>query len=100
MTLCRVGLGTTWAFNKRHTSACDNFYYGDSVKEKAEKYKYLGVVYNPKYPDNVLKDAFSNISSQAGRAVFSLHIKSNLVLQSEKVHACEDKKGVKFGPGG
>ena len=32
-------------FNKRHTTKWDNFYYGDNVIEKAEKYKYLGVVY-------------------------------------------------------
>ena len=32
-------------FNKRYASECDNFYYGDNVIEKAEKYKYLGVVY-------------------------------------------------------
>ena len=40
-------------FNKRHTSECDNFYYDDNVIEKAEKYKYLGVVYSTKYPKNV-----------------------------------------------
>ena len=33
-------------FNKRHTSVCGNFYYGDNLIEKAEKYKYLGVVYS------------------------------------------------------
>ena len=31
-------------FNKRHTSECDSFYYGDDIIEKKEKYKYLGVV--------------------------------------------------------
>ena len=41
--------------NKRHTSECDNVYYGDNVIEKAEKYIYLGVVYSTKYPKNVLK---------------------------------------------
>ena len=38
-----------YVFNKRHTSECDNFYYGDKVIEKAEWYKYLGVVYSTKY---------------------------------------------------
>ena len=42
-------------FNKRHTSECDNFYYGDNVIEHGEKYKHLGVVYSTKYPKNVLK---------------------------------------------
>ena len=36
-------------FDKRHTSECDNFYYGANVIAKAEKYKYLGVVYSTKY---------------------------------------------------
>ena len=31
-------------FNKRYASECDNFYYGDNVIEKAEKYKYRPVV--------------------------------------------------------
>ena len=30
--------------NKCYTSECNNFYYGDNVIEKAEKYKYLGAV--------------------------------------------------------
>ena len=60
-------------FNKRYASECDNFYYGDNVIEKAEKYKYLGVVYGTKYPKNVLKETFLYLASQAGIAVFSLH---------------------------
>ena len=59
--------------NKRHTSECDNVYYGDNVIEKAEKYIYLGVVYSTKYPKNVLKETFLHLASQAGKAVFSLH---------------------------
>ena len=56
-------------FNKRHTSECDNFDYGDNVIEKAEKYKYLGVVYSARYPKNVLKETFLHLTSQAGKAV-------------------------------
>ena len=41
-------------FNKRNTSECYNFYYGDNVIEKEDKYKNLGVVYSTKYPKNVL----------------------------------------------
>ena len=59
-------------FNKRYTSECDNFYYGDSVLEKAETYKYLEAVYSTKYPKNVLKETFLHLASQAGKAVFSL----------------------------
>ena len=60
-------------FNKRYASECDNFYYGDNVMEKAENYKYLGVVYSTKYPKKVLKEEFLHLASQAGKAVFSLH---------------------------
>ena len=63
-------------FNKRYTPECDNFYYGDNVIEKAEKYKYLGVVYGTKYPKNV----FFHLASQTGKAVFSLHKKSRPVV--------------------
>ena len=55
-------------FNKRHTSECDNVYYGDNVIEKAEKYKYPAVVYSTRYPKNVLKETFLHLASQAGRA--------------------------------
>ena len=60
-------------FHKRHTSEFDNFYYGDNVIEKAEKYKYLGVVYSTEYPENVLKVTFLHLASQAGKAILSLH---------------------------
>ena len=69
-------------FNKRHTSECDNFYYGDNVLEKAEKYKYIGVVYSTKYPKNVLKETFVHLASQAGKAVFSLHKQSRPLKKS------------------
>ena len=55
-------------FNKRYASECDNFYYGDNVIEKAEKYKYLG--------KNVLKETFLHLASQ----VFSLHKQSRPVV--------------------
>ena len=70
-------------FNKRHMSECDNFYYGDDIIEKAEKYKYLGVVYSTKYPKNVLnvlKETFLHLASQAGKTVFSLHKQSRPVV--------------------
>ena len=67
-------------FNKRHTSECDSFYYGDDIIEKNEKYKYLGVVYSTKYPKNVLKETFLHLASQAGKAVFSLHKQSRPVV--------------------
>ena len=63
-------------FNKRHTSDCDSFYYGDDIIEKNEKCKYFGVVYSTKYPKNVLKETFLHLASQAGKAVFSLHKQS------------------------
>ena len=63
-----------------HTSECDNLYYGDNVIEKAEKYKYLGVVYSTKYPKNVLKETFVHLASQAGKAVFSLYKQSRPVV--------------------
>ena len=68
-------------FNKRHTSECDNFYYGDNVIEKAEKYRYLSVLYSTKYPKNVLKETFVHLASQAGKAVFSLHKQSGPVVR-------------------
>ena len=67
-------------FNKRHTPVCDNFYYGNNVIEKAEKYKHLGVVYSTKYPKNVLKETFLHLASQACKAVFSLHKQSRPVV--------------------
>ena len=67
-------------FNKRHTSECDSFYYGDDIIEKNEKYKYLGVVYSTKYPKNVLKETSLHLTSQAGKAVFSLHKQSRPVV--------------------
>ena len=67
-------------FNKRYASECDNFYYGDNVIEKAEKYKYLDVVYSNKYPKNVLKETFLYLASQAGKAVFSLNKQSRPVV--------------------
>ena len=56
--------------NKRHALEFDNLYYGDNVIEKAEKYKYLGVVYSTKYPKNVLKKTFLHLASQVGKTVF------------------------------
>ena len=67
-------------FNKRHTSECDRFYYGDDIIEKNDQYKYLGVVYSTKYPKNVLKEMFLHLASQAGKAVFSLHKQSRPVV--------------------
>ena len=61
-------------------SECDNYYYGDNVMEKAEKYKYIGVVYSAKYPKNVLKETFVHLASHAGKAVFSLRKQSRPVI--------------------
>ena len=69
-------------FNKRYAAEFYNFYYGYNVIEKAEKYKYLGVVYSTKYPKNVLKETFLHLASQAGKAVLSLHKQSHLLLRS------------------
>ena len=67
-------------FNKRHTSECDSFYYGDDIIEKSEKYKYLGAVYSTNYPKNVLKETFLHLASQAGKAVISLYKQSRPVV--------------------
>ena len=67
-------------FNKRYASEWDNFYYSDNVVEKAEKYKYLGVVYSTKYPKNVSKETFLHLASQAGKAFFSLRKQSRPVV--------------------
>ena len=66
--------------NKRNTSECDSFNYGDDIIGKYEKYKYLGVVYSTKYPKNVLKETFPHLASQVGKAVFSLHKQSRPVV--------------------
>ena len=50
-------------FNKRYASESDNFYYGDNVIEKAETYKYFGVVYSTKYSKNVLKETILHLAS-------------------------------------
>ena len=42
-------------FNERFTAVCGSFHYGDNIIEKAEQYKYLGVVYSTKSANNVLK---------------------------------------------
>ena len=67
-------------FKQCYTSECDNFYYGDNVIKKVEKYKYLGVVYSTKYPKNVSKETFLYLASKAGKAVFSLHKQSHPVV--------------------
>ena len=52
-------------------SVTGSFHYGDNIIEKAEQYKYLGVVYSTKSTNNVLKETFSHLASQAGKAFFS-----------------------------
>ena len=42
-------------FNERYTTVCVSFHYVDNIIEKAEQYKYLGVVYSTKSANNVLK---------------------------------------------
>ena len=48
--------------------------------EKTEQYQYLGVVYSTKSVNNVLKETFSHLASQAGRAIFSLRKQSRPVV--------------------
>ena len=50
-------------FNKRHTTEWDNFYHGYNGIEKAEKYKYFGIVYTTKYIKNVLKETLFHLAS-------------------------------------
>ena len=57
-------------FNERYTKVHGSFHYGDNIIEKAEQYKYLGVVYSTKSANNVLKETFSHLASQAGKAIF------------------------------
>ena len=55
-------------------------HYGDNIIEKAEQYKYLGVVYSTKSANNVLKETFSHLASQAGKAIFALRKQSRPVV--------------------
>ena len=71
-------------FNERYTTVCGSFHYGDSIIEKAEQYKYLGVVYSTKSANNVLKETFSHLASQAGKAIFALRKQSRPVVG--KIH--------------
>ena len=64
----------------RYTAACGSFHYGDNIIEKAEQYKYLGVVYSTKYANNVLIGTFSHLASQAGKAIFTLRKQSRPVV--------------------
>ena len=63
-------------FNKRYTTVCGSFHYGDNTIEKADQYKYLGVVHSTKSANNVLKETFSHLASQAGKAIFALRKQS------------------------
>ena len=67
-------------FNERYTKVRESFHYGDNITEKAEQYKYLGVVYSTKSANNVLKETFSHLASQAGKAIFSLRKQSRPVV--------------------
>ena len=67
-------------FNERYTTVCGSFYYGDNIIEKAEQYKYIGVVYSTKSANNVLKETFSHLASQAGKAIFALSKQSRPVV--------------------
>ena len=67
-------------FNERYTTVCRSFHYGDNIIEKAEQYKYLGVVYSTKSANNVLKETFSHLASQAGKAIFALRKQSRPVV--------------------
>ena len=67
-------------FNERHTTVCGSFHYGDNIIEKAEQYIYLGVVYSTKSANNVLKETFSHLASQAGKAIFAIRKQSRPVV--------------------
>ena len=67
-------------FNERYTKLPGSFHYGDDIIEKAEQYKYLGVVHSTKSTKNVLKETFSHIASQAGKSIFSLRKQSHPVV--------------------
>ena len=67
-------------FNERYTTVCGSFHYGDNIIEKAEQYKYLGVVYSTKSANNVLKETFSHLAFQAGKAIFALRKQSRPVV--------------------
>ena len=67
-------------FNELYTTICGSFHYGDNIIEKAEWYKYLGVLYSLKSANNVPKETFSHLASQAGKAIFSLRKQSRPVV--------------------
>ena len=67
-------------FNERYTAVCGSFHYGDNIIEKAEQYKYLGVVYGTKSANNVIIETFSHLASQAGKAIFTLRKQSRPVV--------------------
>ena len=67
-------------FNQRYTTVCGSFHYGDSIIERAEQYKYLGVVYSTKSANNVLKETFSHLASQAEKTIFALRKQSRPVV--------------------
>ena len=54
-------------FIECYTTVCGNFHYGD---KNIEQYKYLGVVYSTKSADDLLKETFSHLGSQAGKAIY------------------------------
>ena len=58
------------------TTVCGSFHYGDNIIKNAEQYKYLGVVYSTKSANNVLKETFSHLASQAGKTIFALRKQS------------------------
>ena len=64
-------------FNKRYTTVCGSFHYGDNTIEKADQYKYLGVVHSTKSANNVLKETFCHLASQAGEAILALRKQSS-----------------------
>ena len=67
-------------FNERYTKVHGSFHYGDNIIEKSEQYKYLGVVYSTKSANNMLKETFSHLASQAGKAIFALRKQSRPVV--------------------
>ena len=80
-------------FNERYTKVRGSLHYGDNIIEKAVQYIYLGVVYSTKSANNVLKETFSHLASQAGKGIF-LYVNSPVVAKLSptiafKAFACQ-----------
>ena len=79
--MLQMGINEIITFNKHFARKYIRAYTnGDNIIEKAEQYKFMGVVYSTKSTNNVLKETFSHLASQAGKAIFSLRKQSYPVV--------------------